>query len=244
MKYHKTNPPLICLIITLVFYLATSSSLADEKKTIFAYWDDVINAPYSSFFYAEASDTQLPGIYANNHPWLSEEILFVQSNTRMLVCQNPLGELLYAAVPAQVYPVPTNHGIPNGLGYEPGMYYHFDAEKNRKPGYWEEPAGLSEKESVFDVGEIAVMESTVAPFLVRGPHDYELYYLTAGKSRHFPAEYSPGISLPANDLESEQNTSLDAIPRFSLPDGRKMEKTIQLPVSLIPVKNYKVPKNK
>ena len=129
-----------------VLYLFTISLLICSpinagKDVPFTDWRDILNAPRSEFFRAEIADMASPENYINHHPWLSEELLFVQSNTRILVCQNPKGEMRYAALPTQVYPVPTNHGIPNGPGYGPGMYYHFDAVKLMNLKYAFTPEG-------------------------------------------------------------------------------------------------------
>ena len=120
-------PLFFTFIIVLSFVVCPAMNASGDG--IFKSWEDVVSAPHSEFFCAEISDMASPADYINSHPWLSEELLFVQSNTRILICQNPKGELRYAALPTQVYPVPTNLGIPNGPGYGPGMYYHFDAVK-------------------------------------------------------------------------------------------------------------------
>jgi len=116
------------IIICQIFWMV-KPLIAQDHAEIFKRWDDVIHANGSEYFFAEASQMHSKDDYINNHPWLNEEILFVQSNTRILTCQNPKGELRYIAMPIQVYPLPTSHGIPNGPNYGPGMYYHFDAIK-------------------------------------------------------------------------------------------------------------------
>lgn len=80
----------------------------------------------SRFFRATVADIPDSREWINRHPWLSEELLFIQSNTRILVCQNPRGELRYLALPTQVYPVPSGNEV-SGMNYAVGMYYHFDS---------------------------------------------------------------------------------------------------------------------
>lgn len=126
-KYYWFN---LSYLIGICLFLC--ASVYAQGDGIFRSYGDVLNAPRSDFFTAEVADMVSSENCINNHPWLSEELLFVQSNTRILVCQNPKGELRYSALPTQVYPVPTNHGIPNGPGYGPGMYYHFDAVNKLK----------------------------------------------------------------------------------------------------------------
>lgn len=135
-KYYRFN---LSYLIGICLFLCTS--VYAEGDGVFRSYGDVLNAPRSDFFTAEVADMVSSENYINNHPWLSEELLFVQSNTRILVCQNPKGELRYAALPTQVYPVPTDHGIPNGPGYGPGMYYHFDAVKMMNLRYSFRPDG-------------------------------------------------------------------------------------------------------
>ncbi len=84
-------------------------------------WTALKDAPRSALFRARVSDMNLDRGFVNDHPWLSEELLFIQSNTRVLVCQNPRGELRHLALPTRVYPVPNG-----ALGYSEGMYHHFD----------------------------------------------------------------------------------------------------------------------
>jgi len=131
--YPKTLrlPTIIIGIIIFIFFNCkryySGSTFASNQ--IFSSWEDVLTAPRSDYFKAEIADMAASSDYINKHPWLSEELLFIQSNTRILVCQNPKGEMRYAAMPTQVYPVPTARGIPSGPGYGTGMYYHFDAVK-------------------------------------------------------------------------------------------------------------------
>lgn len=183
---------MIFLIISVIVCFVHASMVAAEKSKIFNSWDDVINASYSAFFFAEASDIQLPGKYANNHPWLSEELLFVQSNTRMLVCQNPNGEFRYAAIPTQVYPVPTNHGIPNGPGYGPGMYYHFDAAKIANLSYSFKP---SDKEAAVKL---------VSPG-VQNKSWYARHFLPVTKSRQNDLEATFISFAPFTPEKGNQN---------------------------------------
>jgi len=125
--YPKTLrlPTIIIGIIIFIFFNCkryySGSTFASNQ--IFSSWEDVLTAPRSDYFKAEIADMAASSDYINKHPWLSEELLFIQSNTRILVCQNPKGEMRYAAMPTQVYPVPTARGIPSGPGYGTGMYY-------------------------------------------------------------------------------------------------------------------------
>ncbi len=127
--YPKTLRPPTIIIGIIVFIFINYSGSTFASNPIFRSWEDVLTAPRSAYFKAEIADMVSSSDYINKHPWLSEELLFIQSNTRILVCQNPKGEMRYAAMPTQVYPVPTSRGIPSGPGYGPGMYYHFDAVK-------------------------------------------------------------------------------------------------------------------
>jgi hypothetical protein len=88
-------------------------------------WEDLAGER-SKFFRATVSDIPDSRDWINRHPWLSEELLFIQSNSRLLVCQNPRGELRYLALPTQVYPVPSGNEVP-GMNYAVGMYHHFDS---------------------------------------------------------------------------------------------------------------------
>jgi hypothetical protein len=109
----KKQNYLIQTFSAVAFCFMLQSLMASENDTIFKSWDDVVKAPYSEYFYAGISDMKSSIDYVNKHPWLSEELLFIQSNTRIVVCQNPRGELRYAALPLQTYPVPTGLIIPN-----------------------------------------------------------------------------------------------------------------------------------
>ncbi len=140
-------------IVIVVFIFVNCPATGAARNGIFTSWEDVLNAPYSDFFYAQISDMHSSGNYVNNHPWLYEELLFVQSNTRILVCQDPKGELRYAALPTQVYPVPTNQGIPNGPGYGPGMYYHFDEVEMMNIRYSFRPDGSDTLLSLINEGD-------------------------------------------------------------------------------------------
>jgi hypothetical protein len=99
-------------------WVALGSALADG-------WDGLAKER-SKFFRATVADIPDSREWINRHPWLSEELLFIQSNTRLLVCQNPRGELRYLALPTQVYPVPSGSEVP-GMNYAVGMYHHFDS---------------------------------------------------------------------------------------------------------------------
>ena len=130
--------------ILWVFY----PSIAQEK--VYNSWEDLFNTKGSKYFIADISRMHSKNDFTNDHPWLSEELLFVQSNSRILVCQNPRGELRFAAMPTQVYPVPTNRGIPNGPNYGPGMYYHFDAVRLLNLKFTFKADGSDVSESLID----------------------------------------------------------------------------------------------
>ena len=150
---HRLHNPILLLVLFASLIPANDPTMGMSESRIFTCWEEVAEAPASDFFFAEVKDMHPAGKYMNNHPWLSEELLFIQSNTRILICQNPKGELRYAAVPTQVYPVPTDRSIPSGPGYGPGMYYHFDAARLMNIRYSFRPVGSDTAVAFVQEGE-------------------------------------------------------------------------------------------
>ena len=125
----KHLPTLFAVLLTGFPTPLSCAEGATVPSPIFPLWKSVWAAYGSQYFRAQTSHMHDPKECINKHPWLSEELLFIQSNTRVLVCQNPTGELRYLALPTQVYLVPTGR-----LGYVSGMYHHFDAVHLPNPG--------------------------------------------------------------------------------------------------------------
>lgn len=83
---------------------------------------DVLNAYRSQFFTARAAEGVIPGDRR-----LPEELLFTQSNARILLGQTPFGVLRFVSLPTVVYPVPVGHSDrSHGIDYYPGTYYQCD----------------------------------------------------------------------------------------------------------------------
>lgn len=76
----------------------------------------------SPFFRAAAADAITPGSCR-----LSEELLFTQSNVRVLLGHSPLGVMRFITLPTIVYPAPVSNAEKTGaMDYWAGTYYQTD----------------------------------------------------------------------------------------------------------------------
>ncbi|MGJ4851291.1 hypothetical protein ACH6CV_13685 [Bacillota bacterium Meth-B3] len=76
----------------------------------------------SPFFRATAADATEPG-----NCRLSEELMYTQSNARVLLGHTPGGQMRFLSLPTVVYPVPVMHSERTvAIDYYPGTYYQCD----------------------------------------------------------------------------------------------------------------------
>ena len=98
-----------------------------EGARLFPNWESLQAAEHSTHFVGRLSDMPRQAHYHNRHPRISEELLFIQSNTRLVSGQDARGDLRFLALPTRTYPVPTGlEGVNPEIGYGAGMFEGFD----------------------------------------------------------------------------------------------------------------------
>ncbi len=97
-----------------------------EPAPVFADWGAAGTGPRSEFFRAKRDDLEADG---ERKLLLCEELLFTQSNARVLIGQTVTGKLRFLALPTQEYPAPMGvmERTGSGIDYQPGQYHQYDS---------------------------------------------------------------------------------------------------------------------
>jgi hypothetical protein len=107
--------------------------------------------------------------------------------------------------------------------------------KARRSGEWPKPANLLSRAASINLGNVPAWTSKVAPFQLKGPHDYENDHLTAGKSQHFPSEFGPKLRLPTRNVAKPEKTDFLAKLRATRAVGDEIVRELIVPVEILPV---------
>jgi hypothetical protein len=80
---HKIHSPSAIILVVIVYIFINYSGSTFASNPVFRSWEYVLTPSPSDYLKAEIADMPASPDYINNHPWLSEEFIFIQSNTRM-----------------------------------------------------------------------------------------------------------------------------------------------------------------
>jgi hypothetical protein len=108
--------------------------------------------------------------------------------------------------------------------------------QGRPPMHWAQADALAGGVVELHLGALPDMARTVAPFWMRGPHDYEVRpgWSDDTKPFHAATQLGPGLTIGTPDMEEVSEVTFEAELIATQADGQMLWRHLTIPVRVVP----------
>lgn len=109
--------------------------------------------------------------------------------------------------------------------------------QGRRPRHWTRPDQMRSGTVRLELNDIPALTRIVAPFWVRGPHEYKMGFPSIDPTMpifHEPSQPGSGIILPAMDIGAPEEVVFTVELRATATDGHDVRQYLSVPVMSMP----------